>query len=270
MGILAGKKILITGLLSNRSIAYGIAQAARREGAQLAFTYQNERFKDRVADMSAELGSRLTLPCDVASDDEIRRLFEELRRQWEGLDGLVHAIAFAPREAIAGEFLDGLSRAAFAQAHDVSAYSFPALAKAALPMMKGRNAALVTLTYLGAERVVPHYNTMGLAKASLEASVRYLAANLGPQGIRVNGISAGPIKTLAAAGISGFGKILKFVEEHAPLRRNVTTEEVGNVAAFLLSDLASAVTGEILYVDSGFSHVVAGMGEATASEGSSG
>ena len=269
-GLLAGKKILVTGLLSNRSIAHGIAQAARREGADLAFTYQNERFKDRVADMAAELGSKIALPCDVASDAEISSLFEQLKRHWDGLDGLVHAIAFAPREAIAGDFLDGLSRAAFAQAHDVSSYSFPALAKAALPMMKGRNAALVTLTYLGAARVVPNYNTMGLAKASLEASVRYLAANLGPLGIRVNGISAGPIKTLAAAGISGFGKILKFVEEQAPLRRNVTTEEVGNVAAFLLSDLASAVTGEILYVDSGFSHVVAGIPGSTSAPDSSG
>jgi enoyl-[acyl-carrier protein] reductase I len=270
MPFLTGKKILITGLLSNRSIAYGIAQAARREGAQLAFTYQNERFKDRVTDMAGELGSKIALPCDVASDAEISSLMEELKRQWDGLDGLVHAVAYAPREAIAGDFLDGLSRQAFAQAHDVSAYSLPALAKAALPLMKGRNAALVTLTYLGAERVVPNYNTMGLAKASLEAAVRYLAANLGPRGIRVNGISAGPIKTLAAAGISGFGKILKFVEEHAPLRRNVTTDEVGNVAAFLLSDLASAVTGEIVYVDAGFSHVVAGIGAATSSPGSAG
>lgn len=269
-GFLTGKKILITGLLSNRSIAYGIAQVARREGAELAFTYQNERFKERVADMAGELGSKIALPCDVASDAEISFLMEHLKKHWDGLDGLVHAIAFAPREAIAGDFLEGLTREAFAQAHDVSAYSFPALAKAALPMMKGRNAALVTLTYLGAGRVVPNYNTMGLAKASLEASVRYLAANLGPQGIRVNAISAGPIKTLAAAGISGFAKILKFVQEQAPLRRNVTTEEVGNVAAFLLSDLASAVTGEILYVDSGFSHVVAGIGAATSSPGSAG
>jgi enoyl-[acyl-carrier protein] reductase I len=265
MGLLAGKKILITGLLSNRSIAYGIAKAARREGAELAFTYQNERFKDRVTEMAGELGSNIALPCEVTSDAEIGSLFQELGKQWEGLDGLVHAIAFAPREAIAGDFLDGLSREAFAQAHDISAYSFPALAKAALALMKGRKAALLTLTYLGAERVVPNYNTMGLAKASLEAAVRYLAAALGPQGIRVNGISAGPIKTLAAAGISGFGKILKFVEEQAPLRRNVTTEEVGNVAAFLLSDLASAVTGEILYVDSGFSHVVAGINSGSGS-----
>jgi enoyl-[acyl-carrier protein] reductase I len=269
MGFLAGKKVLVTGLLSNRSIAYGVAKAARREGAELAFTYQNERFKDRVVEMARELGSDIALPCEVTSDAEISALFQELKNRWEGLDGLVHAIAFAPREAIAGDFLDGLSRAAFAQAHDISAYSFPALAKAALPMMRGRRAALVTLTYLGAERVVANYNTMGLAKASLEASVRYLAASLGPHGIRVNGISAGPIKTLAAAGISGFGKILKFVEQHAPLRRNVTTEEVGNVAAFLLSDLASAVTGEILHVDSGFSHVVAGIGGAAASSATS-
>jgi enoyl-[acyl-carrier protein] reductase I len=265
MGFLTGKKILITGLLSNRSIAYGIAKVARREGAELAFTYQNERFKDRVVDMAKELGSAIAIPCEVTSDAEIDNLFQELKRRWDGLDGLVHAIAFAPREAIMGDFLDGLSRAAFAQAHDISAYSFPALAKAALPMMRGRRAALVTLTYLGAERVVPNYNTMGLAKASLEAAVRYLAASLGPQGIRVNGISAGPIKTLAAAGISGFGKILKFVEEQAPLRRNVTTEEVGNVAAFLLSDLASAVTGDIIHVDSGFSRVVSGIGAATSS-----
>jgi enoyl-[acyl-carrier protein] reductase I len=260
MAFLAGKKILVTGVLSNRSIAYGIAMAARREGAEIALTYQNERFKDRVTEMAGELGSKIALPCEVTSDAEIDSLFRELKDRWNGLDGLVHAIAFAPREAIAGDFLDGISREAFAQAHDISAYSFPALAKAALPMMQGRKASLVTLTYLGAERVVPNYNTMGLAKASLEASVRYLAATLGPQGIRVNGISAGPIKTLAASGISGFSKILKFVEEQAPLRRNVTTEEVGNVAAFLLSDLASAVTGEIVYVDAGFSHVVAGIG----------
>jgi len=265
MGFLSGKKILVTGLLSNRSIAYGIAKTARREGAELAFTYQNERFKERVVDMARELGSAIALPCEVTSDAEIDGLFKELKKHWEGLDGLVHAIGFAPREAIAGDFLDGISREAFRIAHDISAYSFPALAKAALPMMRGRRAALLTLTYLGAARVVPNYNTMGLAKASLEASVRYLAASLGPQGIRVNGISAGPIKTLAAAGISGFSKILKFVEEHSPLRRNVTTEDVGNAAAFLLSDLAAAITGEILYVDGGFSHVVGGIGVAATS-----
>jgi enoyl-[acyl-carrier protein] reductase I len=269
MGLLAGRKILVTGVISNRSIAYGIARVARREGAEIALTYQNERFKERVTEMAGELGSKLALPCEVTSDAEISQLFVELKKHWNALDGLVHAIAFAPREAIAGQFLDGFTREAFAQAHDISAYSFPALAKAALPMMQGRKASLVTLTYLGAERVVPHYNTMGLAKASLEAAVRYLAANLGPQGIRVNGISAGPIKTLAASGISGFGKILKFVEEQAPLRRNVTIDDVGNVAAFLLSELAGGVTGEILHVDSGFSRVVSGM-EATSSPDSPG
>jgi enoyl-[acyl-carrier protein] reductase I len=264
MGFLSGKKILVTGLLSNRSIAYGIAKAARREGAELALTYQNERFKDRVTDMAREFGSELAIPCEVTKDAEIAALFDFLGKRWDGLDGLVHALAFAPREAIEGDFLDGITREAFATAHDISSYSFAALAKAALPMMKGRRAALVTLTYLGAERVVPNYNTMGLAKASLEAAVRYMASSLGPQGIRVNGISAGPIKTLAAAGIGGFGKILKFVEQNAPLRRNVTTDEVGNAAAFLLSDLASAITGEILYVDAGFSHVVAGIGQTAA------
>jgi enoyl-[acyl-carrier protein] reductase I len=264
MGFLAGKKILVTGVISTRSIAFGIAKAARREGAEIALTYQNERFKDRVTEMARELGSELALQCDVASDQEIDALFKQLTGRWDGLDGLVHAIAFAPREAIEGDFLDGISRAAFATAHDVSSYSFAALAKAALPHLK-KNAALVTLTYLGAERVVPNYNTMGLAKASLEAAVRYMASSLGPKGIRVNGISAGPIKTLAAAGIGGFGKILKFVEQNAPLRRNVTTDEVGNVACFLLSDLASAVTGEILHVDSGFSRVVAGIGTQATS-----
>lgn len=252
MGLLAGKKILVTGLLSNRSIAYGIARAAKREGAELAFTYAGDRFRDRVGELAGEFGSDLVLPCDVASDQQIDGLRAGLTARWDGLDGLVHAIAFAPREAIAGELLDGLSREAFRQAHDISAYSFPALAKALLPMMEGRAASLVTLTYLGAERAIPHYNTMGLAKASLEASVRYLAANLGPKGIRVNAISAGPIKTLAASGIAGFGKILKHVEAHAPLRRNVTIDDVGNAAAFLLSGLAAGITAEILHVDGGF------------------
>ena len=266
--MLSGKKILVTGVLSNRSIAYGIAKAAHREGAEIALTYQNERFRQRAVDMAREMGSDIALPCEVTSDAEIGLLFENLKKQWDGLDGLVHAIAFAPREAIAGDFLDGISRAAFQQAHDISAYSFPALAKAALPLLR-KNSSLLTLTYLGAVRFVPNYNTMGLAKASLEASVRYLAASLGPKGIRVNGISAGPIKTLAAAGISGFSRILKFVEEHSPLRRNVTTEDVGNAAAFLLSDLAAAITGEILYVDSGFSHVVAGIATGPSGESAS-
>jgi enoyl-[acyl-carrier protein] reductase I len=259
MGFLDGKRILITGLLSNRSIAYGIARACHRQGAQLAFTYQNERFKDRVTEMAAEFATDIAIPCDVAADEEIERLFGRLRERWDSLDGLVHAIAFAPREAIAGEFLDGLSREAFRIAHDISSYSFPALAKAALPMMAGRGGAMLTLTYLGAERVVPYYNTMGLAKASLEAAVRYLAGNLGPQGIRVNGLSAGPIKTLAASGIANFGKILKFVESHAPLRRNVTLDDVGNVAGFLLSDLAAGITGEITHVDAGFNVVFGGL-----------
>jgi enoyl-[acyl-carrier protein] reductase I len=265
MALLSGKKILVTGVISNRSIAFGIAKAARREGAELALTYQNERFKDRVTEMAQELGSSIALPCEVTSDDEIKNLCARLGERWQNLDGLVHAIAFAPREAIAGDFLEGISREAFRQAHDISAYSFAALAKASLPLLS-KNASLLTLTYLGAARVVPNYNTMGLAKASLEASVRYLAESLGPRGIRVNGISAGPIKTLAAAGISGFGKILKFVEAHAPLRRNVTTEDVGNAASFLLSDLAAAITGEILYVDAGFSHVVAGINSGSVPE----
>lgn len=261
MTILAGKRILVTGLLSNRSIAYGIAKAAHRQGAELAFTYQNERFKERVTKMAADFGSKIVFQCDVASDAEIDGLFAGLGQAWDGLDGLVHAIAFAPREAIAGNFMDGMSREAFRIAHDVSSYSFPALAKAALPLMQGRSGALLTLTYLGAERVVPNYNIMGLAKASLEASVRYLASSLGPKGIRVNGISAGPIKTLAASGIAGFSKILKHVEENAPMRRNITTEDVGNAAAFLLSDMAAGITGEITHVDSGFSTVVGGMPE---------
>ena len=259
MGFLQDKKILITGLLSNRSIAYGIAKAMHREGATLAFTYQGEGVKERVVKLAADFASDIVLACDVANDDEITRLFADLGAQWDGLDGIVHSIAFAPREALAGAFLDGLTREAFRVAHEVSSYSFAALGKAALPMMQGRKAAMLTLTYLGAVRAVPNYNVMGLAKASLEANVRYLAQNLGPMGIRVNGISAGPIKTLAAAGISGFGKILKFVEENAPLRRNVTIDEVGNVAAFMMSDLASGVSGEITYVDCGFSTTAAGM-----------
>ena len=261
MGFLADKKILITGVLSSRSIAYGIAQACRREGAALAFTYVNDGLKERVVKLAADFGTIPIWPCDVTRDEDIARLFESIGREWGALDGLLHAIAFAPREALAGDFLEGLSRTAFATAHDVSSYSFAALAQGARPLMSGRRAALLTLTYLGAVRAMPNYNVMGLAKASLEASVRYLARALGPEGTRVNAISAGPIKTLAAAGISGFSKILNFVEKTAPLRRNVTIEEVGNVAAFLLSDLASAVTGEITYVDCGFSTVAAGMGE---------
>jgi enoyl-[acyl-carrier protein] reductase I len=258
MGFLHGKRILITGLLSNRSIAYGIAEACHAQGAELAFTYQNERFEERVREMAAGFGSQLCFPMDVAEDSQLSDCITALGAHWPTLDGLVHAIAFAPREAIAGDFLDGLSREGFRIAHEVSAYSFPALAKAALPMMNPAGGAMITLTYLGAERFVTNYNTMGLAKASLEASVRYLASSLGPRNIRVNGISAGPIKTLAAAGIKGFGKILDVVERSAPLRRNITIQDVGNVAAFMLSDLASGVTAEITYVDAGFSTVAIG------------
>ena len=260
MGFLAGKRLLVTGVLNHRSIAYGIAQACHREGAELAFSYVGERFKDRIAEIAAGFGSDLTFDCDVGDDAQIERLFAELGQRWERFDGFVHAIGYAPREAIAGDFLDGLSREAFRIAHDISAYSFPAMAKAAAPRLNP-GASLLTLTYLGADRVVPGYNTMGLAKASLEASVRDLAESLGPRGTRVNGISAGPIKTLAASGIKGFGRIMDAVERIAPLRRNVTIEEVGNVAAFLLSDLAGGVTGEITYVDGGFSRVAGGMAE---------
>ena len=264
MALLQDKKILITGLLSNRSIAYGIARAAHREGAQLAFTYQSEDIKNRVLDLAKDFGTAPVLPCDVADDAQIARLFDDLRGQWDGLDGLVHSIAFAPRESLKGDLLEGLSREAFRLAHDVSSYSLAALTKAALPLLENRKSAVLTLTYLGAQRAVPNYNVMGLAKASLEANVRYLAQALGPKGIRVNGISAGPIKTLAAAGIGGFGKILKMVEENAPLRRNVTIDDVGNAAAFLLSELAGGITGEITYVDAGFNTVVGGLGSATS------
>ncbi|MFT4504134.1 enoyl-ACP reductase FabI [Caballeronia sp. 15711] len=265
MGFLAGKRILLTGLLSNRSIAYGIAAACKREGAELAFTYVGDRFKDRITEFAAEFGSDLIFPCDVGSDEEIDALFVSLKERWDTLDGLVHSIGFAPREAISGNFLDGMTRENFRIAHDISAYSFPALAKAAQSMLSP-DASLLTLSYLGAERAIPNYNTMGLAKASLEASVRYLAVSLGDKGVRVNGISAGPIKTLAASGIKGFGKILEFVENNAPMRRNVTIDQVGNVAAFLLSDLAGGVSAEIIHVDSGFNAVVGGMAAQAASE----
>jgi enoyl-[acyl-carrier protein] reductase I len=258
MAFLQGKRILITGVLSNRSIAYGIAQACHREGAELAFTYVGERFKERITEFANEFGSSLVFECDVGDDAQIELVFSELRKTWPQLDGLVHAIGFAPKDAISGDFLEGLSREGFKIAHDISAYSFPALAKAAQPMLS-EHSALLTLTYLGAMKVVPNYNTMGLAKASLEASVRYLANSMGPKGTRVNGISAGPIRTLAAKGIKGFDKILSEVEASAPIRRNVTIEDVGNAAAFLLSDLASGITGEITYVDGGFSQVVGGM-----------
>lgn len=250
-GFLAGKKLLITGVLSNRSIAYGIARACHAQGAELAFSYQGARFKERITEFAADFGSSLVFDCDVSSDEQIAGLVNGLTAVWPHFDGFVHAIGFAPREAIAGDFLNGLSREAFAIAHDISAYSFPAMAKAALPLLNPKS-ALLTLTYLGAERVIPNYNTMGLAKASLEASVRYLAEAVGPRDVRVNGISAGPIKTLAASGIKDFSKLLNLVASASPIRRNVTIEDVGNVAAFLLSDLAGGVTAEITYVDGGY------------------
>lgn len=259
MGFLNGKRILITGVISNRSIAYGIAQACRAQGAELAFTYVGERFEDRVKDYARELGSSIVIPCDVSDDAQIEGTFATLREQWDGLDGLVHSIGFAPRDALAGDLLDGMTRENYRIAHDISAYSFPALAKAALPMMEGRQGSVLTMTYLGAEKAIPHYNMMGLAKASLEASVRYLATALGKRGLRANGISAGPIKTLAASGIKDFSNMLKYVESQSPLGRNVTIEDVGNAAAFLLSDLAAGITGEILHVDCGFSNTVPGM-----------
>jgi len=251
MGFLTGKKLLITGVLSNRSIAYGIAKACHAQGAELAFSYVGERFKERITEFAADFDSTLIFDCDVSDDAQIDKLFADLSAHWLSFDGFVHSIGFAPREAIAGNFLDGLSREGYRIAHDISAYSFPAMAKAALPLLNPKS-ALLTLTYLGAERVIPNYNTMGLAKASLEASVRYLAEAVGPKDIRVNGISAGPIKTLAASGIKDFGKLLNLVASASPIRRNVTIDDVGNVAAFLLSDLAGGVTAEITYVDGGY------------------
>ncbi len=252
MGFLQGKRALITGIASQRSIASGIAEAMHRQGAELAFTYQNEKLKSRVEAAAAECGSDIVIPLDVASDTQIAECFEQLGQRWDGFDILVHAIAYAPREAIEGEFLDGLTRENFAMAHDISAYSLAALAKASRPMMAGRNGSILTLSYLGAERALQNYNVMGVAKASLEATVRYLALNLGPEGTRVNAISAGPIKTLAAAGIANFRKMLHHFESYAPMRRSVTIEDVGNAAAFLCSDLAAGITGEVTYVDSGY------------------
>ena len=252
MGFLDGKRALIVGVASPRSIAWGIAEAMHEQGAELAFTYQNDKLKTRVEKIAEQTGSNILIPCDVASDEEIENTFTELAKHWESYDILVHSVGFAPRDQLEGDYIDAVNREGFQVAHDISSYSFAALARAGLPMMKGRDAAMITLSYLGSERVLKGYNVMGLAKASLEANVRYMAANLGPRGIRVNAISAGPIKTLAAAGIAHFRKMLHHVEEQAPLRRTITPKEVGNVAAFLCSDLASGVTGEITYVDSGY------------------
>lgn len=254
MGCMQGKKVLIVGLASNRSIAWGIAQAMYREGAELAFTYQNDKLKERVETLAAECGSKLTCACDVSSDEEIQGVFDYLSQHWEGIDGIVHSVAYAPRQALEGDYLASVDREVFRIAHDISSYSFAALAKAGRPMLR-TGGALLTLSYLGAQRVIPNYNVMGVAKASLEANVRYLAACLGPEGIRVNAISAGPIRTLAASGIANFREMLSKAEQSAPLRKNVTIEEVGNAAAFLCSDLASGITGEVLYVDAGY-HIV--------------
>ncbi len=264
MGFMTGKRALIVGVATDRSIAWGIAQAMHREGAQLAISWANEKLKDRVLPLAAEVGA-LTMPLDVTVDSEIDAAFALLKREWGGLDVLVHAVAYAPREALTGNFVEATTRDSFRVAHDISSYSLTALARGAAPLMAGRKGAIVTLSYLGAVRSVPSYNVMGLAKASLEANVRFLAADMGPTGVRVNGISAGPIKTLAAAGIPGFRKMLGRVADVAPLRRNVTLEDVGNAAAFLCSDLASGITGEILYVDSGFSTV--GMSFPLEAEG---
>jgi enoyl-[acyl-carrier protein] reductase I len=255
MGILSGKRALIVGVATDRSIAWGIAQAMHEHGAELAFTYGNEKLKERVEPLAASVGSKIVLPMDVTDDGQVGAVFQALGSQWGSMDILVHAVAFAPREALAGDFVSSTSREAFSIAHDVSSYSLTSLTRAAAPLMAGRAGAVLTLSYLGAVRSVPAYNVMGLAKASLEANVRFLAADLGPKGIRVNGISAGPIKTLAAAGIPGLRKMLSHVAQASPIRRNVTQEDVGKAAAFLCSDMASGVTGEILYVDGGFSTV---------------
>ena len=252
MGFMTGKRVLIVGLASNRSIAWGVAQAMYREGAEIAFTYQNDKLQERVEKLAAECASDIILPCEVGDDAQINAVFERLDDYWDNLDVIVHSVAFAPRAELEGSFLDTVTREGFRIAHDISAYSFAALAKAGRNMMQGRNAALLTLSYLGAERAMPNYNIMGLAKASLESCVRYMANSVGPEGIRVNAISAGPIRTLAAAGISDFRKMLDHVAKNAPLRRNVTIEEVGNTAAFLCSDLAAGITGEVIYVDSGY------------------
>jgi len=261
MGFLDGKRALIVGLASNRSIAWGIAQAMHREGAELAFTYQNDRLKPRVEKMAAECGSDLTFPLDVTNDDEINAVFDNLKKQWGYLDIIIHSVAFAPKEELEGDYLDNVTRDGFKMAHDISSFSFAALAKAGYPLMEGRDGALLTLSYLGAERVLQNYNVMGLAKASLEANVRYMATSLGPKGIRVNAISAGPIRTLAAAGIKSFRAMLDYNQRNTPMRRNVTIDEVGNVAAFMCSDLASGITGEITYVDAGYN--ITGMANLT-------
>ena len=258
MGFLTGKRILILGVASKLSIASGIAAAMHREGAELAFTYQNDKLRDRVVGFAEGWGSQLVFPCDVSSDEQIQGLFDGLGESWDGLDGIVHCLAFAPAHELKGNFVDVTTREGFRTAHEISSYSFVALAQASRELMRNRQGSLLTLSYLGALRSLPNYNVMGLAKASLEANVRYMAASLGPEGTRVNAISAGPIKTLAAAGIKSFRKMLEYNARQTPLRRNVTIEEVGNAAAFLSSDLASGISGEVLYVDGGFNTTAMG------------
>jgi enoyl-[acyl-carrier protein] reductase I len=255
MGFLAGKRAVIIGLASNRSIAYGIAQAMHREGAELAFNYQNDKLAERVTKMAGGLGSDIVLPLDVGDDAQIDSFFDALAGRWDGFDILIHSVAYAPADQLEGRYIDAVSREGFRIAHDVSSYSFAALAKKSEPMMAGRNGSLLTLSYLGAVRALPSYNVMGLAKASLEANVRFLALDLGPSGIRVNAVSAGPIRTLAASGVKGLRQMLAKVGETSPLKRNVTTEDVGNTAAFLCSDLAAGITGQTIYVDAGYSIV---------------
>lgn len=258
MGYLAGKKILILGVASKLSIASGIAEAMHREGAELAFTYQNEKLKERVEQFAEGWGSKLVFPCDVVKDDEITSLFDSLAKEWDGLDGIVHCLAYAPGHELDGNFVDVSTREGFLLAHEISSYSLVALAKAGRDLMRGRNGSILTMSYLGAVRSLPNYNVMGLAKASLEANVRYMAASLGPEGTRVNAVSAGPIRTLAASGIKSFRKMLQHNAQQTPLRRNVTIDEVGNAASFLCSDLASGISGEILYVDGGFNTTAMG------------
>lgn len=259
MGFLNGKKILITGLISDRSIAYGVAKSCYEQGAELAFTYQNEKHAERVAKFAAEFDSQLVFQLDVTKDEQITKLFTDLATKWDGLDGVLHSIAFTPKVGLSGDFVENVDRATFNISNDISAYSLIALGRAARPMMQDRNGSLVCLSYLGGERVLPNYNMAGVAKAALESSMRYMACAMGPEGIRVNAVSAGPIKTLAASGIGGFGKILDFMATYAPLRRGVTTAEVGNAAAFLFSPLSSGITGEVLYVDAGYNITAGGL-----------
>jgi enoyl-[acyl-carrier protein] reductase I len=250
--LLQGKTGIVLGVANKRSIAWGVVRRAAEHGARLCVTYQNERLKENVASLCAELPTPpLLLPCDVSVEGDVDRLMEGVKKEFGGLDFLVHALAFAKKEELDGDFLD-TSEDGWRIALDVSAYSMVKLARAALPLMEGRKGSFVTMSYLGAERVVPHYNVMGVAKAALEASVRYLASDLGPRGHRVNAVSAGPVKTLAAAGISGFSQVLDVVAKRAPLRRNVEAAEVGDATVFLASDMARGITGETLYVDCGF------------------